>query len=107
MLFLTCTAVMESAAAGMSRSLSSAMSGASCRQRSSEHREHTGGIAKYVLRTDVQYRMPDPLTADEAYIHRYSGIDWLLESDENLDAATLVEVIEVNVGKFRVSRLAV
>ena len=53
------------------------------------------------------FQLDNPLTAGEAYIHRYSGIDWLLESDENLDAATLVEVIEVNVGKFRVSRLAV
>ena len=52
------------------------------------------------------FQLDNRLTADEAHIHRYSGIDWLLECDENLDAATLVKVIEVDVGKFRVSPVA-
>lgn len=51
------------------------------------------------------FQLDNRLTADEAHIHRYSGIDWLLECDETLEAATLVKVIGVDVGKLRVSRV--
>ena len=42
----------------------------------------------------------EAVSMTDSPVHRYSGIDWHLISEKEVPAGTLVEVIDVQVGKF-------
>ena len=53
-----------------------------------------------------KFKLEHALVADRPYTHRYSGINWSVESATDLDTDTWVEVIGVEVGMFRVLPVA-
>lgn len=49
----------------------------------------------FVLETDISTR--------EHGVHKYSGIEWKVKSDDPIAAGTEVEVVRTDVGEFRVA----
>ena len=50
----------------------------------------------------LRFTLEQDLTTSSKVTYRYSGIDWQLQSDEDIKAGTQVEVINTEVGTFKV-----